>query len=180
MMEPELTTLVELVRDEAALYAVGNLPEERMQAFARRLESGCELCQHQAGRFEETFVAAVSLFAETPSAAPAIQVAAGFAAQESTAAQESFEATDQRGVWMRTIGEREGNWRSYLLRIEPGATYPEHLHEWREQCVVLEGELERAGKRLSAGEVETFAVGTTHEPVYSERGCLLLVVQTSR
>jgi anti-sigma factor ChrR (cupin superfamily) len=172
-IDAELAPLLERNEEEAALYAVGSLPPERMRAFAQRLEAGCDLCRHQAARHEESFVMAVRSMAQAP---PEALTARMLTALDGA---DLAETETPAGIHVQPLGERDGTWRSFLLRIDAGATYPEHDHVWREQCVVLEGEFERAGKRLQAGDVEVFAAGSTHEPVHSAKGCLLLVVQTA-
>lgn len=63
-----------------------------------------------------------------------------------------------------------------LVRMEPGATYPGHHHAGYEECFMLEGEVRSGELQLFAGDYQRLSGGTVHQALYSEAGCMFLVV----
>jgi len=68
----------------------------------------------------------------------------------------------------------DGNDRTALLRYEPGATVPEHLHRGRETIYVLEGSQEDHTGVHIAGTWLSNPPGTRHS-IRSPDGCLVLI-----
>ena len=63
---------------------------------------------------------------------------------------------------------------SYLMRMAPGAATIPHVHEAREEYLILEGEaIEADGTVLKAGDWIIYEPGTRHS-TRTETGCLLL------
>lgn len=67
---------------------------------------------------------------------------------------------------------------TYLMRMAPGSTYPQHVHSREEQCWVLEGDVAHLeGRvRMFAGDFIRALPGTKHTSITSEGGCTLLIV----
>jgi anti-sigma factor ChrR (cupin superfamily) len=61
-----------------------------------------------------------------------------------------------------------------ILKYEPGARVPRHLHAGLETIMVLEGTQSDENGTYAAGTVVTNAKGTTHS-VWSEEGCAVLI-----
>jgi quercetin dioxygenase-like cupin family protein len=61
-----------------------------------------------------------------------------------------------------------------LLKFEPGATYPGHIHPGGEEIFVLEGDIRLGKDRLLAGDYLYTAPGNIHA-VQSDAGCVVLV-----
>ena len=62
----------------------------------------------------------------------------------------------------------------YVIRMEPGAETVAHQHRFREEFLILEGELiESDGTVLKAGDYIIYDAGTYHNS-RTETGCLLL------
>jgi anti-sigma factor ChrR (cupin superfamily) len=61
-----------------------------------------------------------------------------------------------------------------ILRYEPGARVPLHLHKGLETIVVLEGTQSDENGDYHAGSVVTNAPGTQHS-VWSQAGCTVLI-----
>lgn len=69
---------------------------------------------------------------------------------------------------------REKAQGAYLIRMEPGAQTVAHEHRFREEFLILEGELiESDGTVLKAGDYIVYGAGTYHNS-RTEKGCLLL------
>lgn len=61
-----------------------------------------------------------------------------------------------------------------LLKFDPGATYPGHIHPGGEEIFVLEGDIRLGKDRLHAGDYLYTAPGNIHA-VQSDAGCVVLV-----
>ncbi|WP_426484714.1 cupin domain-containing protein [Flavobacterium sp. 2] len=62
---------------------------------------------------------------------------------------------------------------TFLLKFEPGASYPNHVHPAGEEIYVLEGEVRSGKDELKAGDYLYMSPGSTHS-VFSRTGCTLL------
>lgn len=62
-----------------------------------------------------------------------------------------------------------------LLRLEPGASLGEHAHDGVEECLILEGALEVAGRTLRPGDYQRAEPGSPHAEQVSPGGCLLFL-----
>ena len=65
-----------------------------------------------------------------------------------------------------------------LVRMAPGSYLPPHEHSHGEQCLVLEGSIRSDDMVAQAGDFTFMPAGSTHSPLYSETGCLLLIAYT--
>ena len=79
------------------------------------------------------------------------------------------------GVSMKDIAVTAG-WEMQLVRFEPGARFPVHTHEQPEFLFILEGELVQAGRRLGPGWASVASPGSVDADVYSETGCVFVLV----
>lgn len=69
---------------------------------------------------------------------------------------------------------REKSQGAYLIRMQPGAETVAHEHRFREEFLILEGELiESDGTVLKPGDYIVYGAGTYHNS-RTETGCLLL------
>jgi anti-sigma factor ChrR (cupin superfamily) len=62
---------------------------------------------------------------------------------------------------------------SFILKFEPGASYPNHSHPAGEEIYVLEGEVRSGKDELKSGDYLYMPPGSTHS-VFSKTGCTLL------
>lgn len=84
-------------------------------------------------------------------------------------AWETFAAGVQRKLLQRT--EASASW---LLRLQPGARVPAHVHTIDEECVVLDGSLCIGSDIvLKAGDYHLARAGSTHEETTSETGAVV-------
>jgi putative transcriptional regulator len=64
-----------------------------------------------------------------------------------------------------------------LLRLEPGARFPQHRHEGHEVVLVLEGSYRDAGRDFEPGDAQAMAAGSVHALSVSLAGpCIAAVV----
>lgn len=64
---------------------------------------------------------------------------------------------------------------SYLVRLEPGFSMHGHDHPFDEECLMLEGDLQLGGLKLSAGDFHFAAAGVVHGDVKTVSGCLAYI-----
>ena len=64
---------------------------------------------------------------------------------------------------------------SYLLRAEPGAETPPHVHDHDEVCLVLEGEVEYDEFKLTRGDYHYASKGSQHSMARTQNGALLFL-----
>ena len=69
--------------------------------------------------------------------------------------------------------------RAFLLELQPGTKLPEHPHEGFEECLILLGDLVNEGRRLGPGDYVRATPGTQHLDVFSESGCLCVIIMSA-
>lgn len=69
---------------------------------------------------------------------------------------------------------------SMVVRLAPGADYPPHTHAGREELHLLDGELWIDGRKLYPGDYNRAERGSTDHRVWSETGCLCLLITSTR
>jgi len=83
------------------------------------------------------------------------------------------------GVSVRPLNvDAERRYVTMLVRMEPGASYPEHSHAGVEECYVLQGDLRVGDDTLHAGDYQCADGGSEHGAQSTEKGCLLLIVSS--
>jgi len=193
-------------RETAALYALGALPPEEARAFEAHLAEGCPSCALDADDFREALLDVVrSTAAESQPAGLRAKllsrIAAGPAAQppaEATqvwkrwkeagpadklhivrAGEGAFEPTAAQGVSVKPLSvDPERRYVTMLVRMEPGTSYPRHLHAGAEECYVLQGDIKVGDAVLRAGDYQRAEGGSEHGVQSTEGGCLLLIVSS--
>jgi hypothetical protein len=79
------------------------------------------------------------------------------------------------GVFVKDIAVTDG-WEMQVVRLDPGARFPLHTHEWPEFMYILEGELVQAGRGMGPGWASVSSPGSVDEDVHSDTGCLFVLV----
>lgn len=69
---------------------------------------------------------------------------------------------------------------SMLVRLEPGASYPPHIHAGVEELHLLDGELWIDERKLFPGDYNYGAPGDGDDLVWSETGCTCVLVTSTR
>jgi anti-sigma factor ChrR (cupin superfamily) len=62
-----------------------------------------------------------------------------------------------------------------LWRLDAGASIPAHNHAHEEECYIVQGQIEYAGRRLGAGDYLLAANGEHQDVIHSPSGALLLI-----
>jgi quercetin dioxygenase-like cupin family protein len=90
-----------------------------------------------------------------------------------------WQATGVEGVRVKHLfSDAARRYVTMLVRMDPGAAYPSHVHGGAEECFVLEGELEVAGTQLREGDYQRAEHGSLHGVQATRDGCLLLIVSS--
>lgn len=93
--------------------------------------------------------------------------------------QEQWEETGEPGVRIRRLFvDRQRDQFTALVRMEPGASYPKHIHNGPEECLVIEGKLRVGDSVLDAGDYQYAPPGSLHGVQSTDCGCLLLIVSS--
>jgi len=67
-----------------------------------------------------------------------------------------------------------------LVRLEPGAGYPPHVHAGLEELHLLDGELWIDDRKLQPGDYNRAEQGTGDAHVWSETGCTCVLITSHR
>ena len=65
---------------------------------------------------------------------------------------------------------------SMLVRLAPNTAYPSHRHAGLEELYLLEGELWIENRKLEPGDYSRAEAGTADQRVWSETGCMCLLI----
>ena len=178
-------TQIREIEEQAALYALNALSAREAGSFRQRLAAGCSLCRSAVEECRST-VAALPLAAPQASPRPEVRQKLleriGFTEKPAAAPQAPvgtlvrpgdtpWEKAPMPGVEIRHLLGR----KTMLVRMAPGSYLPQHEHRYGEQCLVLEGDIQSGDTVARAGDFTYMPAGSTHSPVYSQNGCLLLI-----
>ena len=178
-------THLDEVEEQAALFAIGALPPEEAMLFKQRVAAGCPLCQaelRECGQAVTALQLSVSEVAPPPdlrgrllqrieASASKSQMGPGIVVRPGDT---EWKPAPVPGIDVRFLLGR----KTMLIRMAPKTSYPKHEHSTAEQCLVLEGSVSSAGVTAYAGDFTYMPAGSTHEPLYTEDGCLLLIAYT--
>ena len=90
-----------------------------------------------------------------------------------------WEPTARPGVHVKPLSvDPARRYVTMLVRMDPGSSYPGHLHAGVEECFVLEGELRVGEEVLRRGDYQRADEGSEHGIQWTEKGCLLLIVSS--
>jgi len=195
--------LDDVLRDQAALFALDALPAEEARAMEVHLVH-CDACRFEVESLRAT-VAAIGSAIPGRHADPALRTRVldharggaprapaqpwkGWSADLTGPAEflargagAAWEPTSLPGVEARRLFVDAANDRATLLiRMAPGASYPSHRHHGPEECLVLEGDLMAGGTPMQAGDYRRAAAGSIDGIQSTRDGCLLLIVSSLR
>jgi predicted ChrR family anti-sigma factor len=184
--------------ERAALYALGALNQHEARAFEEHLAEGCEGCEAIHREFQQTVGAlAFSVPEEAPSPGVRAELLS-LLSEERRDAPADTRLPQSLPPQFMTIRAEEGDWRKLsngilvkqlfadpqaktvtsLFKMQPGTRVPMHHHHGVEQCYVIAGDFHADDKVLGPGDFHCAMAGSTHKPVYTVDGALLLIVAT--
>jgi anti-sigma factor ChrR (cupin superfamily) len=192
----------------AALFAAGAMPLDEQAAFEAHLAQGCAACSAELRALTPVVTALVGALAPVlpdpglrdkllrrvanpPGQAPGGSPLRAHLHAESApadpgaplliqrAADAAWEPTEIEGVRIRVLFvDRAHNHFTALVRMAAGTTYPAHLHDGPEECLVLEGDLHVADQVLHTGDYQRAPAGSRHVIQSTRAGCLLMITSS--
>lgn len=175
------------IRALAASYALGNLSGAEKKKFE-------ELLRDRGGSIEKelkTFTEVVEylLYNAAPMQEPAGLEGRLFAKikkekHDKNTGEGFLYVRNDEGEWVEiTNGVKiknlyrnpERNYATLLIKMDPGATFPDHVHTDSEECYVIEGDLRMGGRVFGKGDYIRAEAHSTHESISTENGCFLLI-----
>ena len=168
--------------DLAAFYALGTLESEDAR-HAANLAANDEEFAAEARSFQDV-VTGLGLLCPSPQPRPAIRkrlmditraVPKGLEALVPTGAL-PWRPSPFPGVSAKRLFEDPSGNVSWLVKLDPGATYPRHKHTTFEHCLVLEGEVRFDEYILKAGDYEVAGPNTDHSSFFSPQGAILFII----
>lgn len=178
---------IEEIEEQAALYALGALPQEEAANFKKRIAAGCSLCRAELHDCQDA-VTALPLSAPDVALPPHLrsrlldriageQPSGKSAMREGIlvrASDTAWKPSPVPGVQFRHLYQG----KTLLVRMAPKTWYPAHDHAQAEQCLVLEGSVTSEGVTAYANDYLYMPAGSSHQPLYSEDGCVFLIAYT--
>jgi quercetin dioxygenase-like cupin family protein len=181
------------VRDLAALYALGQLPADQARAFEARLAAGDEACRSELAAFcsvvDDLGYAArpqqpppglrARLLERIAAADPAVIDHAGVHFVRS--GQFDWTPGVAPGVEVKRLFEdRERERVTLLVRMAPGASFPDHRHADVEELYLVEGEVFVSGVLMRAGDYCRSEPDSVHDRIHTQSGCLFIAIASQR
>jgi anti-sigma factor ChrR (cupin superfamily) len=81
------------------------------------------------------------------------------------------------GIRMKVLSlNAASGYATLLLDVLPGTRFPPHHHSGAEECYVLAGSLFTCGRRLGPGDFIHADADTSHEELWTDEGCRVLLI----
>lgn len=184
---------------QAALHALGVLPENEALAFQQHLAQGCRICQAEvesyqstveklgfgAPRVEPSAALRDKLFQEIKGQSR-LQLAPVPGKQElgsslTIRADEGEWREKWKGVFIkRLFKDEEKGTVTTLYKMLPGASLPKHRHIGAEECLILEGDYHINGEILGAGDYHCALPDSVDETLFTIGGTMFLLISPER
>jgi anti-sigma factor ChrR (cupin superfamily) len=180
----------------AALYALGALPDFEARAFADELALASDAARAEAAEFDAIVTQlGLSVAEATPSTDVRARLMARLA-HDAQAANTRAPSANSAVPFHQDVLSGEGKWRrlfdgvnaktlftdpatgyvTSLLKLNPGARIPNHKHHGNEQCLIVSGEFRINDKVYGPGDFTVALTGSKHLDLYTETGTTLLIV----
>jgi anti-sigma factor ChrR (cupin superfamily) len=175
------------IRELAASYALGNLSDAAKKEFEELLRKRDRSIEKELKTFEEVFEHL--LYDAGPMGEPEglegrlLDRIRNEKRKKSTDEGFLYVRRDE-GKWVEIMGgvkvknlyrNPERNYATFLVRMEPGATFPDHVHSDTEECYIIEGDLRMGGQVFGKGDYIRAEAHSTHESISTDNGCFLLI-----
>ncbi len=174
--------------ERVALDALGRLTEEEQHALQRERQ-GQGVSAEAASVWYEAAAALADAF---PPLAPAPGLRDAILARVSQTPPKPFVAPalsfvmhDEgwlqhpavAGIRLKQLSLDEGRGiATLLMKVAPGTVYPSHHHQGHEECYVIDGDLQVAGRELGPGDFHHADGGSDHGTLHTVGGCTVLLV----
>ena len=185
--------------EQAALFALGALEGDELQAFEKKAAEGCSVC-HAVQGFEEvaeqlaTAAKPVKPRAELRSklferikddtAPPSLKTRTAPQPSEAPPTGLTFVSAGSEGwqevapgLKLKTLFFDQAQGRmTALARMDPGCNYDAHRHDKPEELYVLDGTCYCGGRLLYPGDYHRADADTIHYETSTADGCLMFVI----
>lgn len=162
----------------AALYSIGALESEEESEFEQHL-TGCYVCKESVREYQQATVTLATWVATPPPQGLWRKIQNRLSNQPAALVRRNdghWVDTGHKGITAKQLFvDASTGAVTSLIRMVPGAVYPAHSHSGLEYSYVLEGDLKFAEHTLLAGDFEVASADSTHSPVTTSGGCLLLI-----
>lgn len=175
------------IKDLAASYALGNLGAAEKKEFEellrgrdgsidKELKTFAEVVEYllyDAGQKSEPEGLEERLFARIRKEKRKEKTEEGFLYVRSG---EGEWVEIMKGVKVKNLyRDPEKNYATLLVRMDPGTTFPDHVHTDTEECYVIDGDLRMGGHVFGKGDYIRAEAHSTHENISTRNGCFLLI-----
>ncbi len=181
----------EMMKETAALYALGSLSQNEARAFEEHLAEGCRACQEELDAFlETTALLAFDCVGEEPGPHVREELSSRTSKDRSDGGDDqgpepAYSILASEGEWMEwgegihfkpLFRDKASGLCTSLVRMQPGTALPPHRHTGTEQFYILEGDCHVDGRRLGPGDFHRAEMGSEHEHTYTVGGTRFLLV----
>ncbi len=187
------------ILDQAALYALGALEGEDLQAFEQRVVEGCSVCR-AVESFQDVAeqLATVAKPVQPPAdlRAKLLERVKNEAAPSTSKTETTSQPSEAPPTGLTFISAGSEGWQEVspglklktlffdqaqgrmtaLARMAPGCNYDAHRHDKPEELFVLEGTCYCGGRLLHPGDYHRAEVDTIHNETSTADGCLMLLI----
>jgi anti-sigma factor ChrR (cupin superfamily) len=182
------------MRELAGWSVLGGLTAAEQMEVDAHLAAGCEVCRAEARQAGDLAAELASGVEATPPASLRSRVlsAVAGASQLPGVVFQSGGVRVARSAELPWLSLSPGvdykvlhrdkvrRYNTMLFRLEPGAHFPAHRHADVEELMVLSGDLRVAGVVMGSGDYCRADVDSVHGRSYSEFGCTVLLMASSR
>jgi anti-sigma factor ChrR (cupin superfamily) len=170
--------------DLVALFALGALDSDEMRSMNDHLEA-CSVCRQEL----DALVPVTEAFAAWPTDGLALsprirdrlmaRIAEDAGSQAATSQDRSWSEPEWKqvapGIWCKVLAATSAR-VTLLVRLEPRAPYPPHIHAGVEELHLLDGQLWIDDRKLCPGDYHRGEAGSGDQHVWSETGCMCLLI----
>ncbi len=186
-MKPRVATDEE--RTNAALHALDALDPDEAAELEAHLKEGCATCANEREGFANVAAhLALSVQPVAPRAALRERLLAAARADAGRVRRSPYDfVLASEGQWTETqpgvfckdlAGSPSETSYVYLARLDPCVRVLTHEHDYIEHCYVVTGDFNVMGRSLRPGDYHFADRGSTHGGLFSETGCVLLIVES--
>ena len=172
----------------AALDAIGALTRDERRAFESALSAAPAEMRTEVAAYRDAAVAIAEAWSADTSPSPDVSarlmsritasghpMPKGFSIRRGT--EHDWLPHPVPGIRMKVLAvNRDRGYAAVLLDVEPGTRFPAHHHAGAEECYVSSGSVFSSDQHLSAGDFLHADADTDHGELWTEEGCLVLLV----
>ena len=178
----------EEIQDLAASYSLGLLEKEEKDEFEQLLSKGDATAIKELDEFNninEHLHYNFDTIKEPPGLKNRVLKDIEVLSKKKSEKSEGFlYVRENEGEWVEVIDgvkvktlyeDTDRHYSTVLVKMDPGATFPNHVHAEDEECLVIEGDIHMGGETFHPGDYIRAEANSLHEEIFTENGCLLFV-----